>query len=396
MEWLKNKSLKQSFLIISIVFLCAGLILSYMSFMLCVKLINEIDNCPKYEILIDENGDIVSNGQIEQFNKSEQMDISTETENKSINNTIIIILNIFQFVLPVFFVILSLVLADFTFYRLKLKKPLAVLQNGAERIQEQDLDFKIEKYSDDEIGRLCGAFEKMRKELLNNNRELWRQMEERKRLNAAFSHDLRNPVTVLKGSAKLTRQGVENGRAAPEQIVENLIRIEEYSGRIERYVETMSNVQRLEQISLNKKNADWNSLIDELKKMIEIIGLTEDRRITFKAFKEARSIFIDKFVLFQIIENLTANACRFARHTVNVSMTAFENELVLTVADDGFGFSSELLKNGIQPFQKGNEEAGHFGMGLYICKLLCQKHGGSLEIKNNRIGACVLAIIKIN
>ena len=53
----------------------------------------------------------------------------------------------------------------------------------------------------------CAAFETMREELLLTNQELWRQAEERRRLNAAFAHDLRNPVTVLKGTVKQLRQG---------------------------------------------------------------------------------------------------------------------------------------------------------------------------------------------
>lgn len=64
-----------------------------------------------------------------------------------------------------------------------------------------DLDFALHTASADELGRLCSAFEAMRRALLESNRRLWRQAEDRQRLNAAFAHDLRNPVTVLKGCA---------------------------------------------------------------------------------------------------------------------------------------------------------------------------------------------------
>lgn len=60
MEWLKSKSLKQSFFIISSLFLCAGLILSIVSFMLCVNLRTEIETYPKYEITLDESGNAAS------------------------------------------------------------------------------------------------------------------------------------------------------------------------------------------------------------------------------------------------------------------------------------------------------------------------------------------------
>ena len=54
------------------------------------------------------------------------------------------------------------------------------------------------------------------------------------------------------------------------------------------------------------------------------------------------------------------------------------------------------MKNGIQPFRKGTEEAEHLGMGLYICDLLCRKHGGTLKIANTDIGAVASAILKIS
>ena len=57
---------------------------------------------------------------------------------------------------------------------------------------------------------------------------------------------------------------------------------------------------------------------------------------------------------------------------------------------------ADLLKNGIQPFRKGTEEAEHLGMGLYICDLLCHKHGGALKIANTNTGAVASAILKIS
>lgn len=54
------------------------------------------------------------------------------------------------------------------------------------------------------------------------------------------------------------------------------------------------------------------------------------------------------------------------------------------------------MKSGIQPFRKGTEEAEHLGMGLYICNLLCRKHGGTLKIANTDIGAVASAILKIS
>ena len=145
-----------------------------------------------------------------------------------------------QIVLPVFFVIIALMSAAIMFYQIKLKKPLAILQDSAKRIERQDLDFSIGKCANDELGMLCTAFETMRMELLKNKRELWKQMDERKRLNAVFSHDLRNPVTVLKGSAKILQKEMEQGNPSSDNVRDTVELITQYAERIEHYIEAMS------------------------------------------------------------------------------------------------------------------------------------------------------------
>lgn len=94
-----------------------------------------------------------------------------------------------------------------------------------------------------------------------------------------------------------------------------------------------------------------------------------------------------------VAENLIANAARFACSRMELSLKTDSGSLMLTVADDGSGFPQELLRNGPKPFGKRDGDAAHFGMGLYTCKLLCQKHGGDLWLENGP-GAVVLASFK--
>ena len=197
----------------------------------------------------------------------------------------------------------------------------------------------------------------------------------------------------MKGSAKLAKKSVVDGSA--EQIADNLSRMESYISRIERYVETMSSIQRLEEIPIKQEKIQWDNLISELEKIITFVGADSSKRINFNSSTHSKSCLIDTSILFQIVENLISNAVRFAAQNIDVSCSLKETMLKLSVTDDGCGFPAALIKNGIQPFQKGNEDTEHFGMGLYICNLLCQRHGGSISIKNNEIGATVSATLKI-
>lgn len=136
---------------------------------------------------------------------------------------ILAILNIVQTLSCILFPVGGLIVSVFLFYYLKLKQPISCLQNGIMRIQNNDLDFSLPILSNDEMGQLCAAFEEMRSELLKSNRLLWQQAEERKRLNAAFSHDLRNPITVLKGSVKLRAIGGEKGQLYQIIVIEVIL-----------------------------------------------------------------------------------------------------------------------------------------------------------------------------
>lgn len=92
-----------------------------------------------------------------------------------------------QMIIVLLTIILIVMTEAMVFYRLKLKKPFAILEHASKKISENNLDFSISYDSNDELGKLCGSFEKMRSSLMENNRCMWKSIEERKRLNAAFS-----------------------------------------------------------------------------------------------------------------------------------------------------------------------------------------------------------------
>lgn len=377
MEWLRRMKLKKALFAIAFLNITIALILSLLAIWGCAEL-RSYFAADGIGIIMDAQSEQVTVRQIQEGSAGEE----TAAE----------ILSVVQILLPIVIYICALFLSASLFYRLKLRDPIEALTKGADRIIDNALDFEMAAGSEDELGQLCTAFETMRKTLLANNRELWRQAEERRRLNAAFAHDLRNPVTVLKGSVKLAKNSVAGMMADVQQgeqrkqLAEHLQRIEDYTDRIGQYVETMSSIQKLEEITVQRERITWDSLVIELENMIRFMGADNQKEICFQpsqtAERVAGDILLDKSIFFQVAENLVANAMRFAVHKIMVQCAVTDENLSFTVSDDGCGFPEKLLQNGIQPFQKGTEEAGHFGMGLYLCELLCKKHGGTLSIQN--------------
>ena len=90
------------------------------------------------------------------------------------------------------------------------------------------------------------------------------------------------------------------------------------------------------------------------------------------------------------------NAVSYADKNIEVSAEIKGDFLSICVSDDGDGFSAECLKNAKLPYYTESEERSeHFGLGLYVSSVLCEKHKGYLEISNGSRGAAVKAVFKI-
>ena len=361
MERLKNMGLKRCFFLMSVLCLATALLLTLGVYLLCGRI---ADRYPQGGLAIDSDGVVTK---LDEPDRNEQRMLE--------------LLDGIRLFSAVLLPAGGLGVAGILFYRLKLKAPIEILKMGTERIQNHDLDFSMPEASEDELGKLCAAFEIMREELLRTNGELWQQAEERKRLNAAFAHDLRNPVTVLKGSIKLMKSG-----KADEHTLE---RMERYVIRVEQYVEAMSSVQRLEQIQVRLCDTDVFVLREELEETARMLAPGLHLILSVPDFGMVR---MDHGIFLTVAENLIGNAGRFACRKLEIDLTLAEHILCLTVADDGPGFPPELVKGGPKPFGKMEENAEHFGMGLYSSSLLCLKHGGKLCLENRPAGGAAATV----
>ena len=96
---------------------------------------------------------------------------------------------------------------------------------------------------------------------------------------------------------------------------------------------------------------------------------------------------LDSALITRVMENLMSNALRYAQTTVFFEAAADRSGITLTLSDDGRGFSPEELKKAADPFFKDAEASSeHFGLGLNICKVLCEKHNGTLILSNRPQG----------
>lgn len=301
----------------------------------------------------------------------------------------IALLKLFPIIAAPVYSTLCIIAAAFLFYRKKLRKPLAELQAASEKISNNDLDFSIEYDSKDELGKLVGSFEAMRTMLANNFSEMWRQVEERKRLNAAFAHDLRTPLTVLKGYNEMLQTSEH------AQTKEIAVTMGKHLSRMEAYVNSMSNLRRLEDTRPEYETVPLQQFLPSLQESARIICTQNGKRLYVQDKTGDGDIPMDKTFVSQVCSNLIANAVRFAQSSITLSFSLQDSGLLLSVSDDGKGFDKKSVHKATNPyFTEETDHSEHFGLGLYICKLLCENHGGYLKIADVSNGAKVLAYFR--
>lgn len=285
--------------------------------------------------------------------------------------------------------------AGLFFYFSKLKRPLSILNNASARIAENELDFTLDYTGSDEMAKLCVAFEKMRNALDENNQKMLHMIDERKQLNDAYTHDLRTPIAVLKGYSDMLLRYLPEGKLPPEEVLDTVKTMSSHVSRLEQFVGSMNTVQKLEDLSIKKEAIATENFLGHLRESAEILCKSCGQSCQFEAPISSKTLYLDPSSVIQVYENLLSNATRFAKSKVTIRCTCGINSFSITVKDDGKGFSDKDLVKADHPYYsgQGGKQEYHFGLGLHICRTLCEKHGGRLEIANASEGGAIVTAL---
>lgn len=278
------------------------------------------------------------------------------------------------------------------FYRVHIAAPLAELAGAADRIAERDLDFAIGTVRGRELGRLSETLEHMRASLLEAQRELWRTAEPRRCLNAAFAHDLRTPITVLKGTVEMAQMRLRRGDTLD---VDALDALSSQVARLERYATSMGGLTKLEDRPVERERLSADVLRGELEHHVagvvsargsELDLELASRSESAESIRHDMTVLLDLSLVEEVLDNLLSNACAHAVSSVTFDMMVDAGTLTLVVTDDGPGFTPEALHRGCDPFFSENKSAEHFGLGLNVSSVLCGLHGGEIALTNAETG----------
>lgn len=280
----------------------------------------------------------------------------------------------------------------FLFYRNKLKKPIEELEMASQRIADNDLDFRITYENRDEMGHLCHEFDRMRGQLEENNRKLWHMIEDERALRSAIAHDIRSPLSVLKGYQEMLIDYFPDGTIDREKTVEMLQEGMKQIRRMDVFIDSMQKMNSLEHRTLKAEPISSAQLEKDIQRELDILG--KEKRTHLSVCKTDEIFCGDQEVIMEVLENLLSNAIRYSKEQIDIKVSLTSELLTISVQDDGNGFLEDAEKVTSAFHQKNIKDSlTHTGMGMYLARLYCEKHGGKLLLDNEKSGGAIVTAV---
>lgn len=272
-------------------------------------------------------------------------------------------------------------------------RPLKTLEKGANHIKEGNLDFTLSSKSNNEIGRVIRSFEKMRLELKKSINLQLQVENNRKELISNISHDLKTPITSIKGYVEGIRDGVAQ---SPEKLAKYLEVIYHKSEDMDRLIDDLFLFSKLD---LHKMPFDMEpiKLLPFYESCMEELHLEYDKKgilITSDfAVSSELTITMDSQKIKRVILNIVNNAIKFMdkeARLLNINFGQDEQQsLVIRITDNGIGIDPVDVEKIFERFYRSdpsrNTGSGGSGLGLAIAKQIIEQHGGSI-LANSKKG----------
>lgn len=265
--------------------------------------------------------------------------------------------------------------------------PLNALAEAAKRVRKNDLTKDIQYQGEVEFEEVCHTFNEMQESILTAQEQNRTYQKARTDMIAGISHDLRTPLTAIRGTVKGLLDGVA---VTPEQQ-------EKFLQTAYRRTEDMEVL--LEQLLyLSKLETGNMPLILETVEIAEFIkGYVTDKQALFTkeqieivadTGKISGNVLIDTKQLFRVFDNLLENSRKYAETEplkITITINSLDSQFEIRFSDNGVGVSKEKLPYVFQEFYRGdesrNQKEGN-GLGLYIVKYLIEAMGGSVRAEN--------------
>ncbi len=265
-----------------------------------------------------------------------------------------------------------------------LLRPVLALRNATRELGKGDLNYRLERKEKDEIGEICANFEEMRRHLKTQIDAKEQYELDVREMVSNVSHDLKTPLTAIKGYAEGMLDGVAD---TEEKRAKYLKTIAVKANDMTTLVEELSYFSKLDTNKMPYKfeiidaNGYFSDCVDEYAIELEM----KDFEIHFVSEIEPGTLVsIDTEQIRRVMNNLVGNAVKYRNNDIhgvmNVRLTDANDSVRVSVSDNGIGISKTALPHIFDRFYRADKSrtAGRAGtgIGLAIVKKIVEEHGG--------------------
>lgn len=276
------------------------------------------------------------------------------------------------FALVVIVCILCILFLTF-FISKKIISPIKKVSDTAKEIKENNY-YNVEYSSDiKEINYLINTINSLSNSIKNQERI-------RKRLLTDVSHELKTPITSMRGHLEAIIDGIW------EPTQDRLISINQELIRIMSLIEQLKDLNNLENGSINKEYNDIKSLIVSVVHNMQAITLSKNIKIEYE-LKDVYA-YVDRDKLSQVIMNIISNSIKYSQDNKKIFIHLYKdnNEIIIKIKDQGLGIPKEDVDYIFERFyrvdkSRGKENEG-IGVGLTISNIIVKEHGGTIDVSS--------------
>ena len=271
--------------------------------------------------------------------------------------------------------------------------PLKKLREATQHIKDGDLDFALDVEGDDELSQLCRDFEDMRRRLKDSMAEKVTYDKESKELISNISHDLKTPITAIKGYMEGIMDGVAD---TPEKMNKYIRTVYNKANDMDRLINELTFYSK---IDTNRIPYTFNKINvrDYFDDCIEDLGMElESQNIELSYFNYADKdtlIIADVEQLKRVINNIISNSIKYLdkpKGYISIRVRDVGDFIQVEIEDNGKGIAAKDLPNIFDRFYRTdasrNSSKGGSGIGLSIVKKIIEDHGGKIWV-NSKLGA---------
>ena len=270
-----------------------------------------------------------------------------------------------------------------------IRKKMTPMREALEQIGNRNLDFKVNYSGVREIDECLVALDDMRYALKTSLQKQWETEQEKSRQMSALAHDIKTPLTVVRGNSELLLETelTDEQKNYADYISGSALQIQNY---VQTLIEVTKSQEGIEQTPVKVKVAD---ILADIKK--QTMGLSEVYQLQINWKEECNdenneaviSVVYDHVV--RAVMNAVRNA---AEHTpeggvINISTSYRGGKLIFIIEDSGSGFTHEALVHGTEQFfmdDSSRTGGSHYGIGLFFAKKVAEEHGGDIVLANSK------------